>query len=477
MGMTGSFSKLVLPVLAAALGGAAAGSGRVAQRPPGAGPIRVAAPAGAALAQDPSCLTAECHRELQGLRVSHGPVVLGRCDDCHVEGEGCTPYQEGEDHVFGLRDLDGRLCGRCHPFPTHEAVVHYPLRGQRCVICHDPHGSEHEGMMRFERTADVCFQCHRADKLEAEHVHAPARVGACETCHDPHGSPNALQLVAAGSRLCLRCHEDVAENMASHRHLHRVMSDDCSECHRSHVGEDPFLLKGTAPDLCLDCHEELAARIEHAPLRHKALDDETSCMYCHDAHASDMAGQLVKSPIELCLSCHDRELVGEERVLRDMNAFLAANPVHHGPIRNGDCSACHDSHASSLPHLLPKEYSETYYAAFDVAEYSLCFTCHEPAMVLEEESETVTEFRDGKKNLHFVHVNRAEKGRTCRACHDVHASKRPKHVRDTVAFGFWEMPIDFQIWPDGGSCGSGCHEPRSYWRTPERKDGPQAQGN
>jgi len=33
-----------------------------------------------------------------------------------------------------------------------------------------------------------------------------------------------------------------------------------------------------------------------------------------------------------------------------------------------------------------------------------------------------------------------------------------------VPFGAWDMPINFEVQPDGGSCAPGCHDPRSYNR-------------
>ena len=74
-------------------------------------------------------------------------------------------------------------------------------------------------------------------------------------------------------------------------------------------------------------------------------------------------------------------------------------------------------------------------------------------------------FRDGDLNLHWVHVNR-EKGRTCRACHEVHASSNPFHIRDSVPFGRdkWELPINYEINDTGGSCAPGCHSAQIYSR-------------
>src|SRR3712207_4444732 len=85
-------------------------------------------------------------------------------------------------------------------------------------------------------------------------------------------------------------------------------------------------------------------------------------------------------------------------------------------------------------------------------------------MAKVERTATATGFRDGDRNLHFLHVNRAEKGRTCRACHDAHSSSVANHMRESVPFGDWALPVGFQPTADGGSCTPGCHLPVSYSR-------------
>jgi hypothetical protein len=85
--------------------------------------------------------------------------------------------------------------------------------------------------------------------------------------------------------------------------------------------------------------------------------------------------------------------------------------------------------------------------------------------VLKEKGAGLTRFRNGEVNLHWLHVNR-EKGRTCRACHEVHASKNPFHIRDAVPFGSkgWLIEIKFKQTTNGGSCSPGCHSDKTYDR-------------
>ena len=82
----------------------------------------------------------------------------------------------------------------------------------------------------------------------------------------------------------------------------------------------------------------------------------------------------------------------------------------------------------------------------------------------------VTGFRNGEENLHFKHVNKIDKGRTCRACHDFHASPNPKHIKTQTKFGNWEFKLNYQKTETGGSCWPGCHVQRKYDRAVKQEN-------
>jgi predicted CXXCH cytochrome family protein len=147
-----------------------------------------------------------------------------------------------------------------------------------------------------------------------------------------------------------------------------------------------------------------------------------------------------------------------------MKKWLEENTDHHGPIKQKDCSGCHDPHGSENFRILRNPYPPTFYKPFAVENYNLCFGCHEKSLVLDPETTRLTNFRNGGTNLHFTHVNKAVKGRTCRACHETHASNFPKHIREAVPFGAWELPVNFQKTETGGSCTPGCHKVKKYDR-------------
>ena len=411
------------------------------------------------------CLTSSCHQDYRKFRYSHAPVEMGRCQKCHKPEEGSTAYEAGARHLFGLVARDGELCLKCHESQAKKKHVHYPIQQDRCVSCHAPHGSDNPSLIRHKNIAANCFACHEEAIQLHDFVHSPVALGQCTVCHDPHSSPHPNQLVAEGPRLCFSCHTDMQELFASRKHIHSPAREDCIKCHDAHGGRSSGRLRREVPGLCLDCHEDIKERAEHSKVQHGALQDKKSCTICHDPHTSDYSTQLRKAPIEICLSCHDKSIVSKDRIIKDMRTFLAENKFQHGPIRDGDCGACHNAHGAEFPSLLGKAYPKGFYAPYKAETYELCFSCHEKSMAEDKVTEVMTSFRNGKTNLHFVHVNDAEKGRTCGACHDVHASKNPKHIVGMVPFGKgWGYEFRFELTKTGGTCTAACHVERTYDR-------------
>jgi predicted CXXCH cytochrome family protein len=183
----------------------------------------------------------------------------------------------------------------------------------------------------------------------------------------------------------------------------------------------------------------------------------------------------------VCFTCHDKPLeAADGRTIPDMKRLMTTAKYLHGANKAGNCNACHDPHGSNQRDLLERTFPATFYARFDVTKYELCWTCHEKQLVLTPKTRSLTNFRNGDVNLHFVHVNRDEKGRSCKTCHDVHASDLPNHMASSVPFegSNWAMPIEYQKTADGGSCTPGCHKMRSYSRsaTTAPSTGPMTRG-
>jgi predicted CXXCH cytochrome family protein len=251
------------------------------------------------------------------------------------------------------------------------------------------------------------------------------------------------------------------------RTVHGPVLQDCQSCHFAHSSDHDMMLKDEAQALCLGCHEAIKHTLDTATTQHAAVTRERTCLNCHEPHASDYPSILQMDAMGLCFECHDRqiELDGGTK-LANIKEIIDTGTSLHGPIAQHNCAACHQIHGGDNFRLLVKEYPPEFYAPFREESYALCFSCHDPELVRDSRTTSLTDFRNGDLNLHFLHVNREKKGRTCRACHETHASNREKHIRDSVPFGDggWMLPIKFEKVDNGGQCAPGCHLPITYDR-------------
>lgn len=295
--------------------------------------------------------------------------------------------------------------------------------------------------------------------------HGPYESGDCSLCHankDPR-NPGAATKPVNG--VCFACHEDMQDVMTKSKFKHKVADAACTNCHNPHNSTQPKLLRAAAPGLCLNCH----AKVEQAmksEVKHQALQTGAGCANCHSPHASNVEHLLLRLPFDQCISCHDKDNVADAtgKPLTNYKKLLQENPVHHAPVAAKDCSSCHQPHGSAYFRLLVSPYPAQFYAPFDPANYELCFTCHDEKMVTAAETTTATRFRDGSRNLHFLHVNNPTRGRTCRACHEVHAAKQQFQIRDGVPYGNkgWILKVNYTSNPNGGTCDKTCHTAKTY---------------
>lgn len=402
-----------------------------------------------------TCVSEACHANMGKAKFVHGPVAGGDCDACHK--------QKGKHKFVPITDV-GKLCSACHEQMTTLKVVHAPVKKGECTKCHDPHQSPFKYQLRASGS-DLCFKCHDKAIIGGKYIHGPVAAGSCTACHNIHQSDYPKLLMAKGNDVCFTCHTDKAEDAKNAKFTHPPVLDGCVNCHSPHSGDYQYNLKyDGSRDLCFTCHPEKQQEIMDATVPHKALAGERKCLTCHDPHFSSYPKQLIKQPADLCLSCHDREYNSPNGRIANMKEILEKNAFPHGPIKQKDCTGCHNPHGSKNFRMLREYFPPLFYAPYNPDNYKLCFMCHEKSIARDAVTTTLTNFRNGDRNLHFVHVNKAVKGRTCRACHDAHATNNPKHIRDSVPFANWQLPIGFKKTETGGSCLPGCHRRYGYDR-------------
>ena len=299
----------------------------------------------------------------------------------------------------------------------------------------------------------------------AKTVHGPYSDGDCTVCHKNAGPKDPGPLKAPANELCLDCNEDYKPILAR-KYPHGAAQESCVNCHNPHNSKLGKLLVEEVGSLCLSCHESVRTLVTTAKVQHDALTQGAKCVNCHDPHGANVEHLLPRLAYDLCIHCHGKDGVvdSQGKNLINFTKLLAENKVPHGPVDSKDCSASHNPHPSPNFRLLTKDYPPQFYSPYDPKLYALCFDCHEQSILTDAETTTLTSFRNGKVNLHYLHVNKTERGRTCRACHEVHASKQPHQIRDAVPYGSkgWMLKINFTPTPTGGSCAKTCHDTRNY---------------
>lgn len=401
-------------------------------------------------AAEEGCATSACHAKLTAGKIAHPPAES--CDGCHEVAE--TPHPEKGKKTFRLTAEPPELCSACHDALGTKAHVHPPVKEGACVTCHDPHSSDQPKLLT-QPPAELCAACH-SDLADFKHPHGPVAAGDCAACHLPHESDHEKLLEKKGADGCVGCHGDLVDQLKK-KTVHAALEGGCVSCHDPHGSAHPKLLADEGAKICTACHADVGEKVAKARVPHAPVAGDDGCASCHAPHASDQAALLVKPEKETCLGCHATILPKGATVL-------------HGPITGGQCSPCHDPHGGERANLLVGTFPAERYAPYTDTEYGLCFTCHNRDLVRYPDTSFATGFRDGERNLHYLHVNQAQKGRSCELCHDLHAGKNDLLLADSVPFGKWTLPLKFVKKENGGSCAPGCHQPFEYDRkAPARK--------
>jgi predicted CXXCH cytochrome family protein len=257
---------------------------------------------------------------------------------------------------------------------------------------------------------------------------------------------------------CLECHGDLLQM----EYKHGPAENACDNCHKptgkEHPGDEKgFELIVKIQELCITCHEGLTnQKVVHTPARNG------NCTGCHSPHASSFKKLLITDKKKICLNCHNKSVSADSKPVINMAELVENRKYLHAALTGG-CMTCHLSHTSDFPKLLNAAFPAGNYSPAIKDSFDLCFQCHDTDLLEKELTTTATNFRNGDKNLHFIHI-RGAKGRSCIMCHDVHGSNYEHLIADKIPFGKWNIPIIYKLSESGGSCKTGCHAERSYIR-------------
>ncbi|MBA3013352.1 MAG: hypothetical protein FP815_00150, partial [Desulfobulbaceae bacterium] len=415
--------------------------------------------------ENPSCLTSTCHQTITSGKINHHPAQTSRCLACHQQVNQQHPDTAGSDFQLAAQGSD--LCAQCHPRLLGKKYTHQPARDGECTRCHNPHTSDSPFLLNIsaENQNTLCQECHDQEFSTKKYTHGPVGLGACTYCHSPHESDHKGLLKNDPQSLCFECHTDIAQGVKESLSIHKVVqTEGCVSCHLPHGSDAPSLLKESGEKFCFTCHDDIEDKFNKSRSKHGGAYLDKQCGTCHQPHYSPYEKLLNNKQLDLCISCHSDKKSTSAKAPKNIALELKKTFVHE-PVAQGDCSGCHDPHGSKFLKLLTGPYPDTFYAPYDQDLYDLCFSCHDKELLTSQNTSKATSFRNGPANLHNLHASIPRKGRTCKTCHQPHASDGPKLINQTGSyFGEWQMSISFTTTTNGGTCMPGCHRKMEYNR-------------
>ncbi len=404
----------------------------------------------------------ECHDDMLVGETIHAPAKKD-CQRCHIANGAEHPL----DNVvgFALKENVPTLCYECHDPKNEKEFVHEPAQKGECLKCHDIHNSPNLYLVKTDPVGGLCLDCHDLEIPKGNLVHGAVEEGTCTGCHNPHQANNkALMNSTKLDRLCRKCHKPIRKEFKKEFVHDPFKKKDCFACHQPHSSKEAHLSDMKTQDLCFSCHDDMHNSVADASLVHGAINETKTCLNCHVPHAANEKNILFTNEKAACLSCHDKEIVNVAGNIAAIGPHLAEGNTVHEPINTDGCTVCHQPHFSEEHTLLNKPFPATRYAPAIIESFELCFKCHDKELFATPITETVTNFRNGDENLHYLHIQ-GQRGRNCSICHDMHGSPNDYMIKKQTQYGNWEMPIEFEHTDKGGSCLTGCHERKSYKRT------------
>ncbi len=175
------------------------------------------------------CLACHAGEHPNFKRSPHSEAGLS-CISCHSNH---SFKAEG----FLLKASQPMLCYQCHGDVkgTFAMPFHHPVNegAVTCSDCHDPHGTFRENNLKSRVDENlICTKCHLETRGPFVYEHAAVKGEGCMGCHTPHGSQNARLLnMPSIATLCNQCHSPVAAGTFHSMGAGSSEQTPCTNCH------------------------------------------------------------------------------------------------------------------------------------------------------------------------------------------------------------------------------------------------------
>ena len=150
---------------------------------------------------------------------------------------GCHSIHKSEDKVHLLKASQPTLCYQCHTDekPQFDMPYHHKVNEGlvQCSDCHDVHGTFEKSNLRSRNDSNlICTKCHAEMRGPFVYEHTPIKGEGCMGCHTPHGSQNARLLNMPNVNvLCNQCHSPVASHTVRGMGQGSAELAPCTSCH------------------------------------------------------------------------------------------------------------------------------------------------------------------------------------------------------------------------------------------------------
>lgn len=131
------------------------------------------------------------------------------CSSCHT-------VHASHDKVRDKK-TQPEVCFACHKEQRSQVTraSHHPVMEGKvaCSDCHNTHGSVGPKLMKRDSVVETCYTCHMEKRGPFVHNHAPVQED-CSICHQPHGTNVEGMLKSRPPFLCHQCHTPHGGNLA-----------------------------------------------------------------------------------------------------------------------------------------------------------------------------------------------------------------------------------------------------------------------
>jgi predicted CXXCH cytochrome family protein len=175
-------------------------------------------------------------------------------------------------------------------------------------------------------------------------------------------------LVKPIGALCASCHRDPTLDLGgvAKTTIHGPLNTGgCTLCHDAHGGPGGTNLRMPEGELCQSCHEPYTPKeLGRLGARIHAPVARGECSACHEPHASRGKALLKDTGNALCRRCHDPARHSHALAPRGTSGFATVPADWPRDGAQFSCTGCHRPHSSPTPRLFTRDRAE------------LCKTCH-----------------------------------------------------------------------------------------------------